>query len=115
MSPAQQEAFLARLLLENWPLRTYTHNDWRYGHLDSIPASYVICQRDTALPASWQRRFAFTLRVDKRVTIDAGHQAMNTHSRALARILLVKARLTPSSRHALAGPLPNTQFRFPAS
>jgi hypothetical protein len=44
------------------------------------------------LPASWQRRFAFTLRVDKTVTIDAGHQAMNTHSRALARILLVKSK-----------------------
>ena len=91
MSPAHQDAFLAELGRDNWPLSSYTHRDWRYDHLAAVSSTYVICERDQSLPPSWQQRFADTLRVGRTVRIDAGHQAMNTRPDTLANLLLAKA------------------------
>ena len=91
MSPAHQEAFLARLGQDNWPLSSYTHRDWRYDHLGSASSTYVICELDQSLPPSWQERFAATLQATDTVRIAAGHQAMNTQPDTLADLLLTEA------------------------
>lgn len=91
MSSTDQDAFLAKLGQDNWPLSSYTYRDWRYGHLASAFSTYVICEQDQSLPAPWQERFADTLQVGRTVRIDAGHQAMNTQPGALADLLLTEA------------------------
>ena len=84
MSSTDQDAFLAKLGQDNWPLSSYTHRDWRYAHLSSFPSTFVLCGRDMALTPAWQERFAATLRVTNTVRIDAGHQVMNSQPEALA-------------------------------
>lgn len=90
MSAEEQETFLAKLLHDSWPPKTYTQSDWRYDHLTSPPASYVLCARDRSLPPAWQRRFATQLGVERTLHIDAGHQVMNTHPELLAALLLAE-------------------------
>lgn len=85
-------AFLGKLGKDGWPASCYTHGDWRRDHLRSLPASYVVCLRDLALPVEWQERFADRLHARRIVRLDAGHQAMNTRPHALAEILLAEAR-----------------------
>lgn len=87
-----QETFLAKLLHDTWPPNTYTQVDWRYDHLTAVPASYVVCARDRALPPAWQQRFAAQLGVERVLHIDAGHQVMNTHPEVLAEVLLAECR-----------------------
>lgn len=87
MSPAQTEDFLGLLGKDTWPMRSYAHTNWRYGHLDSVPASYVVCLRDAMLPVAWQERFAQRLRCASVLRIDAGHYAMLTRAHGLAEIL----------------------------
>lgn len=87
MSADQQEAFLAKLLHDSWPPKTYTQSDWRYEHLTAQPATYILCDRDKSLPPVWQQRFAKQLGVERTLGIDAGHQVMNTHPELLAEIL----------------------------
>jgi pimeloyl-ACP methyl ester carboxylesterase len=87
MSEAQREAFMAKLGPDAWPKRTYEVGDWRYDHLDAVPASYVICLRDACLPPVWQEIFADRLKAGRRVRIDAGHQVMNSRPQALAEAL----------------------------
>jgi pimeloyl-ACP methyl ester carboxylesterase len=95
MSPAQADAFLSRLGHDQWPALTYSESGWDYGHMGdragAVPASYVICLRDMALPAAWQEKFADRLQVQRRVRIDAGHQVMNSRPQALAEVLLIEA------------------------
>lgn len=91
MDEAATEAFLAKLGSDGWPMCCYSERAWRYDHLAAIPASYVLCLRDEALPLTWQERFAERLHVDRLVRLDAGHQAMNTRPQALAEILLAEA------------------------
>jgi pimeloyl-ACP methyl ester carboxylesterase len=91
MDAAETEAFLAKLGSDGWPMCCYSEVHWRYDHLAAIPASYVLCLRDEALPLAWQERFAERLHVDRLVRLDAGHQAMNTRPQALAEILLAEA------------------------
>ena len=93
MSPLQQDAFLATLDQDMWPLSSYTYRDFRYDHLGSIPATYVLCLQDMSLPPPWQERFAETLRVGKTIRIDAGHQVMNTRPQALAEVLLAEVQV----------------------
>jgi hypothetical protein len=91
MSTDAQEVFLSKLGVDTWPPATYTFSAWRYDHLDAVPASYVVCQQDQVLPPAWQRKFAETLRVSRILSIDAGHQAMNTRPAELAALLLAEA------------------------
>lgn len=91
MAPAAQDAFLAKLGNDMWPMSSYTYRDWRYDHLGAIPATFVLCLQDMSLPPAWQERFAATFRVDRTIRIDAGHQVMNTRPQALAEVLLAEA------------------------
>jgi pimeloyl-ACP methyl ester carboxylesterase len=94
MSAPEREAFLAKLGRDMWPASSYMYLDWRYDHLGTVASTYVVCERDMSLPTLWQKRFAETLRVDRVVRIDAGHQVMNTQPEALAAILLAEAQST---------------------
>lgn len=93
MAPAEQDAFLAKLGADNWPWSAYEHTGWRYDHLGAVPATYVVCLRDGILPVSWQHRFAERFRCGSLVSIDAGHQVMNTRPHALAEALLAEAAI----------------------
>jgi pimeloyl-ACP methyl ester carboxylesterase len=91
MSDAETAAFLAKLGKDNWPAQTMTATDWRYDHLQSVPATYVICLRDAILPVPWQEVCAARFKVQRKVHIDAGHQVMNTRPQALAEALRFEA------------------------
>jgi pimeloyl-ACP methyl ester carboxylesterase len=91
MAPDAADAFLARLGSDIWPMAVLTRTDWCYDHLRSIPASYIVFERDQSLPSDWQRRFAARLHVDSIRAIDAGHQAMLTQPEALAALLMDEA------------------------
>jgi pimeloyl-ACP methyl ester carboxylesterase len=91
MNEAETSAFLAKLGKDSWPAQTMTAADWRYDHLDAIPASYVICLRDAIVPIPWQEAFAARLKVGRKIHIDAGHQVMNTRPQALAEVLRFEA------------------------
>jgi pimeloyl-ACP methyl ester carboxylesterase len=90
MTPPERDAFLTRLGEDFWPKSSETYRGWRYDHLGAIPAVFVHCMRDQAVPPEWQRRFAETFRADRTVHIDAGHQAMITRPQALAEVLLAE-------------------------
>jgi len=91
MAPDQAEAFLAKLGQDNWPGSSYEATDWPYGHLATVPVSYVLCLEDAILPLEWQERFAERFHADRMARIDAGHQVMNTRPQALAEVLLAEA------------------------
>ena len=91
MDEAEMSNFLARLGKDAWPPGAYAATDWRYDHLGGVPATYVVCLRDEALPIKWQETFASRLGVQRLVRIDAGHQVMITRPQALAEALLRKA------------------------
>lgn len=91
MASDQASDFLSKLGADNWPALTYSETGWHYDGLGVVPASYVKCLRDEALPASWQDEFALRLGIGSMVTVDAGHQAMNTQSAVLARLLIAEA------------------------
>ncbi len=88
MTTQDADAFLARLGEDNWPSDVFERSDWRYDHLRAVPSSYIVCEADQSLPPQWQRRFAQRLHCDTVHSIDSGHQAMMTQSKALARMLL---------------------------
>lgn len=90
MTDEQADAFLAKLGKDMWPPVCYSYSDWKTGHLAAMPVTYVLCERDMALPPAWQQTFARRLHADKMETIDAGHQAMNTQPDALARLMLLQ-------------------------
>ena len=94
MTPEQGVDFQSRLGHDMWPALTYTFSGWRYDHLDAVPATFVLCLRDLSLPAAWQEVFAERLRCGRRVSIDAGHQVMNTRPQALAEVLRLEAAVT---------------------
>ena len=58
MAGAEASDFLARLGPDVWPTDTFMRSDWRYDHLARVPVSYVVLDRDQALPPVWQERFA---------------------------------------------------------
>jgi pimeloyl-ACP methyl ester carboxylesterase len=84
-------SFLAKLDKDEWPMAVTYWADWHYDDLADAPSSYIICERDGILPPEWQHRFADRLMVQRRVSIDAGHQVMNTQPEALADLLLAEA------------------------
>jgi pimeloyl-ACP methyl ester carboxylesterase len=92
MDAAATDAFLAKLGSDMWPMSSYTYRDWRYDHLGTIPAAFVLCLQDMSLPPAWQERFAEVFQVGRTIRIDAGHQVMNTRPQALAEVLLSEAR-----------------------
>ena len=92
MDDTGADAFLAKLGGDGWPMACYSHSDWRRDHLRGLDASYVLCERDQALTAEWQHRFAARLHARRTYRIDAGHQVMNTRPHALAEVLLAECR-----------------------
>lgn len=92
MSDADTAEFLDKLGPDTWPAKSMTAANWRYDHLADVQATYVICLSDKVLPLAWQEKFAARLHVQKKVFIDAGHQAMNTRPQTLAEILLHEAQ-----------------------
>jgi len=93
MSPEQTASFVGKLGADCWPPKTYTFSKWPCDSVAVVPASYVICLRDTVLPAGWQHRFADRLEARRQIRIDAGHQVMNTRPHALAEVLLIEATM----------------------
>lgn len=91
MSGAEADAFLARLGEDMWPMCCYTQRNWNHDHLREFPVTYVKCLKDQSLPPEWQDRFAGRLHADRMVSIDAGHQVMNTRPHALAEVLLAES------------------------
>ncbi len=84
-------AFLGRLGSDQWPLQTYAYTAWNYDGLDAVASTFVLCLRDNILPPAWQNVFAERFGTERTVTIDAGHQVMNTRPHALAEVLLIEA------------------------
>lgn len=93
MTDDQVRAFTAKFGKDHWPANTYTDPVVNYDGLDNVPATYVLCLQDFALPLHWQQTFADRLGAKRLARIDAGHQVMNTRPHALAEILLVEAEL----------------------
>lgn len=91
MAPAQAEAFLDKLGPDQWPTVSYTHSNWPYDHLASLPVSYVLCLDDAILPLAWQEFFAKRMHARSTPRIDAGHQVQNTRPQGLAEVLLAEA------------------------
>jgi pimeloyl-ACP methyl ester carboxylesterase len=91
MNPQQSEAFLGKLGHDDWPHQVMKDTDWRYDHLGAVPATYVVCLKDQALPPDWQETFARRVKAERIVRIDAGHQAMNTRPHTLAEVLRCEA------------------------
>ncbi|MEY2926520.1 MAG: hypothetical protein RL367_997 [Pseudomonadota bacterium] len=95
MDEAESRIFLVKLGDDIWPMATMTNRDWRYDHLVGVPSTYIVCERDQSLPPDWQHRFAARLQCDELVSIDAGHQAMNTQPEKLAAVLRAIAAAHP--------------------
>jgi pimeloyl-ACP methyl ester carboxylesterase len=92
MQEEMGNTFLSKLGKDRWPtIEALEEKERNYDHLQGIPGSYVVCLRDQAVPPDWQEQFAERLHADRRICIDAGHQAMNTRPFALAEILLQEA------------------------
>ena len=92
MAPADQDAFLARLLKDAWPDAAYTERGWSYEHLADVACTYVLCLQDQVLTPHWQRIYADRFRCERTVHIDAAHQVQNTRPQALAEVLLAECR-----------------------
>jgi pimeloyl-ACP methyl ester carboxylesterase len=88
MSEAQADAFMARLVSDQWPPLVTFAAHWDYDDLAGSPSSYIVCKQDQALPEEWQRRFAERLHCRRIVELDAGHQAMTTQPEQVAAMLL---------------------------
>ena len=93
MSAADQDAFLAKLMQDEWPAIAYAETNWRYDHLADVPSTYVLCLQDQVLIPHWQRIFAERFHCERVVHIDAAHQVQNTRPHALAEVLLAEASL----------------------
>jgi pimeloyl-ACP methyl ester carboxylesterase len=91
MDQAQADAFMARLVSDQWPPLVTFAIHWHYGDLTSACSTYILCERDNILLPDWQNRFAARLRCDRILHIDAGHQAMTTQPEALAGLLIANA------------------------
>jgi pimeloyl-ACP methyl ester carboxylesterase len=91
MDPESAERFLDNLGPDRWPSSSYAMSEWRYDHLDKLPGTYILCLRDATLIPSWQAIFAERLRARRLISVDAGHQVMNTRPHALAELLRLEA------------------------
>lgn len=93
MSETQKTGFLADLMYDDWPRSYFTATDFSFQNLDRVPATYVVCQTDRALPVEWQETFAERLHAKRVLRIDAGHQVMITRPQALADLLHDEAKV----------------------
>lgn len=91
MGAAEAEAFLAKLLRDQWPESVAAYTGWRYDHLAPVPSTYVLCLEDRILTPAAQAVFAQRFHCDRVVRIDAGHQVQNTRPHALAEVLRFEA------------------------
>ena len=91
MAEAQASDFISRLGFDMWPDLVTFGTDWRYDHLGAVPSTYVLCLQDGILPFAWQEKFATRFKVDHRISIDAGHQVMNSRPHSLAEVLRLEA------------------------
>lgn len=91
MDAEQSNAFLGKIGYDTWPVRTYAATNWSFATLGATASTYVLCLQDRSLPLPWQHRFADRLKVERRISLDAGHQAMNSRPHALAEILRLEA------------------------
>ena len=53
-----------------------------------VPATYILLEKDEALPPAFQREQARTVQADEIVTLDAGHSAFASRPQELAALLL---------------------------
>ena len=53
-----------------------------------VPSTYILLEKDEALPPAYQREQARTAQVDEIVTLDAGHSAFASRPQELAELLL---------------------------
>ena len=58
-----------------------------------IPSTYILLEKDEALPPAFQREQARTAQVDEVVSLDAGHSAFASRPQELAELLLRCSRL----------------------
>lgn len=93
MAEPDQDAFLAKLMKDEWPAIAYTATDWSHDHLVDALSTYVVCMQDQVLTPHWQRIYAERFHCDRIVHIDAAHQVQNTRPHALAEVLLAEAAL----------------------
>jgi pimeloyl-ACP methyl ester carboxylesterase len=91
MTLEEAQKFIDKLGEDTWPACSYEMSDWRYGHLEAVPSSYVVCLQDATLVPPWQGLFAERFKVSRVIQIDAGHQVMNTRPQALAEVLRIEA------------------------
>jgi pimeloyl-ACP methyl ester carboxylesterase len=105
MNAEQARSFLGKLGNDMWPMPVTLAVHWRYGHLASLPSSFVMCLQDGVLPVRWQETFAQRLQAERVVRLDAGHQPMITNPHSLAEILRHEAE-AQSVRHADTRTLP---------
>jgi len=93
MDDVQRGSFLPLLDQDAWPAACGgADRDWRYDPAGRMESTYIFALADNALPLAWQARFAERLGVDRTVSIDAGHQIMQTRPRALAEMLLAESK-----------------------
>lgn len=59
-----------------------------------VPSTYILLEKDEALPPPFQREQARTAQVDEIVTLDAGHSAFASRPQELAELLLRVSRLS---------------------
>jgi pimeloyl-ACP methyl ester carboxylesterase len=59
----------------------------RAGYPGTIPASYIITQRDNILPVDWQRRFAQRADAGLIIEIDTAHEPFVSHPQLLADVV----------------------------
>jgi len=59
-----------------------------------VPSTYILLEKDEALPPAYQREQARAAQVDEIVTLDAGHSAFASRPQELAELLLRVSRLS---------------------
>ena len=91
MDDTETAAFMAKLGGDHWPACSYQETHWQIPTRAEVPVSYITCLQDNILPVNWQQTFAQRFHAGSTVSIDAGHQAMNTCPAELAALLLYEA------------------------
>lgn len=94
MDEATIAHFRANSSGHQWPSNSYEWRDWEYPEA-AAPSTYILCERDQALPPDWQETFAERLHCARTIRMDCDHQAMLTRPEELAEVLLTIAADVP--------------------
>lgn len=86
MDEATIAHFRANSSGHQWPMSSYAWRDWAYPAA-AAPSTYILCERDQALPPDWQEIFAERLHCSRTNRMDCDHQAMLTRPGELAGAL----------------------------